>query len=75
LITAQSQIGAKENRVESTLSWLQDENLNIVKLLSETEDADFIKEIADLEQQEVIYQSTLALGKRIILPSLIDFIK
>jgi flagellar hook-associated protein 3 FlgL len=75
LITAQSRIGAKENRVESALSWLQDENLNIVKLLSETEDADFIKEIADLEQQEVIYQSTLALGKRIILPSLIDFIK
>jgi flagellar hook-associated protein 3 FlgL len=75
LITAQSRIGAKENRVESALSWLQDENLNIVKLLSETEDADFIKEIADLEQQEVIYQSTLALGGRIILPSLIDFIK
>ncbi len=74
LIVAQSEIGAKENRIESALSWLQDENLNLVKLLSETEDADIIKEIGDLQQQEVIYQSALALGGKILLPSLIDFI-
>ncbi len=75
VITAQSEIGAKANRVEGALSWLQDENLNLVKLLSETEDADMIKEIGDLQQQQMIYQSTLALGGRILLPSLIDFIR
>jgi len=75
IIIAQSQVGAKANRVEGALSWLQDENLNIVKLLSQTEDADMIKEIGDLQQQEVIYQSALALGGRILLPSLIDFIR
>lgn len=75
LIVAQSQVGAKANRIEGALSWLQDENLNIVKLLSQTEDADMIKEIGDLQQQEVIYQSALALGGRILLPSLIDFIR
>jgi len=75
IIIAQSQVGAKANRVEGALSWLQDENLNIVKLLSQTEDADMLKEIGDLQQQEVIYQSALALGGRILLPSLIDFIR
>ncbi len=75
IIIAQSQIGAKANRIDSALSWLQDENLNLVKLLSETEDADIIKEIGDLQQQEIIYQSALALGGRILLPSLIDFIR
>lgn len=34
-----------------------------------------IKEIGDLQQQEIIYQSALALGGRILLPSLIDFIR
>ncbi len=75
LIVAQSQMGAKANRVETALSWLQDENLNIVKLLSDTEDADMIKEIGNLQQQQVVYQSSLALGGRILLPSLIDFIR
>ena len=74
-IVAQSQMGAKANRVETALSWLQDENLNIVKLLSDTEDADMIKEIGNLQQQQVVYQSSLALGGRILLPSLVDFIR
>jgi flagellar hook-associated protein 3 FlgL len=70
-----SDIGAKTNRLELSGDRLSAENLNLNTLLSRNEDVDIAEAITNLKMEETVYRSALAVGARIIQPSLIDFIK
>lgn len=74
-ITAQAEMGGKQNRLEFTLSRLGDLNLNYMDLQSKVEDADISKVIIDLKTSESIYQASLDTMARIIRPSLMDFLR
>lgn len=74
-ITAQSEMGGKQNRLEFTLNRLGDLNLNYMDLQSKVEDADISKVIIDLKTSESIYQASLDTMARIIRPSLMDFLR
>jgi len=74
-LTYRSEIGAKINRLELTESRLDDEIINIKRLLSQNEDIDIAETITEMKTQESIYRAALAVGARIIQPSLIDFIR
>lgn len=75
VITAQSEMGGKQNRLEFTLSRLGDLNINYMDLQSKVEDADISKVIIDLKTSESIYQASLDTMARIIRPSLLDFLR
>lgn len=75
LITAQAEVGGKQNRLEFTMSRLGDLNLNYVSLQSLTEDADMPSVITELKTAESIYQASLDTMARIIRPSLLDFLR
>jgi len=75
ILTQQSEIGARVNRVELMQSRLKDLELNLTDLQSKTEDVDFEKLIIDAKINENIYQASLSVGARIITPSLVDFLK
>lgn len=75
VITAQAEVGGKQNRLTFTLSRLSDLNLNYVSLQSITEDADMPSVITELKTAESIYQASLDTMARIIRPSLLDFLR
>ncbi|WP_379157237.1 flagellar hook-associated protein FlgL [Paenibacillus sp. sgz5001063] len=75
VITAQSEIGGKQNRLEFTMTRLEDLNLNYTSLQSTTEDADIASVVTELKTSESIYQASLDTMARIIRPSLLDFLR
>ncbi|WP_028538143.1 MULTISPECIES: flagellar hook-associated protein FlgL [Paenibacillus] len=74
VITAQAEVGGKQNRLTFTLNRLSDLNLNYTSLQSKTEDADMASVITELKTAESIYQASLDTMARIIRPSLVDFL-
>ncbi|MBW2011683.1 MAG: hypothetical protein JRI32_08625, partial [Deltaproteobacteria bacterium] len=52
-----------------------DFKVNVEQMLSDTENADIIKVITDLQSQENAYQASLSSAARIIQPSLMDFLR
>ncbi len=75
ILNERSSVGAKMVRFETTESRLLDYNVEVTKLLSETEGADIIKLVADLAMQENVYTAALNSASKIIQPSLLDFIR
>jgi flagellar hook-associated protein 3 FlgL len=45
------------------------------KMLSDNEDVDLEKVITDLKTQESVHRAALAVGARIIQPTLVDFLR
>jgi flagellar hook-associated protein 3 len=74
VLNQRASTGAKVVRMETTLSRLEDYDLNYTKLLSQVEDADVTKLITDLAMAQNAYQSALNAAARIIQPSLLDFL-
>ena len=73
--SAQAEIGARTNRVESTLDALASADLNTKGALSTIENVDIASATMDLQMQEVAYQASLAATARVIQPSLVDFLR
>lgn len=69
-----AEIGAKVNRLELSLNRAEDYKLHTRKTLSENEDIDIAEVITELKMQESVYRASLAVGARIIQPSLVDFL-
>lgn len=69
-----SQVGAKTNRLENTKSRLDTNYNDYTELLSNTEDADIAKTIMELKMDENVYMASLAVGAKIIQPTLVDFL-
>ncbi len=67
--------GARINRLELSYNRLETDYLNFNKLMSENEDIDMSETIINLKNEENIYRASLAGGARIIMPSLIDFLR
>ena len=75
ILNARTVAGSKINRMETTENHWNDFKLNMEQMLSETQDADFIKAMTDLTAQQTAYQATLAVSANIIQSSLINFLK
>lgn len=75
MITAQTDVGAKEARVERALQTANDAILSLTTSLSDLEDVDLPKATIDLQVQEAAYQAALATTARVMQPSLLDFLR
>ena len=75
VLNERASAGAKVTRLDTTLSRLDQFEVNYTKLLSEVEDADLTKLITDLQMQENAYTAALNAAAKIIQPSLLNFIK
>lgn len=75
LLTTRANIGARQNRVELMDNRLQSQEIIATKQMSENEDIDYEKTITDMITQESIHNAALAVGARIIQPSLADFLR
>ena len=75
LLNQRSSVGAKMIRLDTTYARLTDYNVEVTRLLSETEDADIVKLVSELAVQENVYQAAMNAAAKIIQPSLMDFMR
>lgn len=75
VLTVQSEVGAKVNRMEKGIDHLKSFEETITKLLSQVEDVDISQVIIDLKMQETAYQAALQAGSRIMQMSLLDYLR
>lgn len=75
ILALRAQVGAKVNRLETTATQMLSAQVNTSDLLSRVEDADLAKVLLELKQAESAQQMALAVGARIIPPTLVDFLK
>jgi len=70
-----AQVGSRTARVEQNTRAIDRDLVSFNDLLSKTEDLDVPSALVDLQELENVYQSALAVGSRVILPTLMDFLK
>ena len=75
VLTSMAEVGARTNHLDLTIERLLEQELNFKTLLSETGDVDQAEVILELTNQENVYKSALAVGARIIMPTLMDFLR
>ena len=68
-------IGAKVNRLDLQETRLENTRINYEELLSKNQDADLAEVSMQRKMQENVYRASLAAGARIIMPSLVDFLR
>lgn len=74
LLNARAEVGAKLHRVALAEERLKDLHLNLNKMLSNIQDIDVAEAIVNLKNEENGYRVALAVGARIIQPTLVDFL-
>ena len=73
-LQVQAEVGAKQNRVELMENRLHRRS-NGQKIMSDNEDVHIEEVITELITQESIHRAALAVGARIIQPTLLDFLR
>jgi len=75
LLRWQGEMGARVNRLELTENRLQEVNHYSTELINEQAYIDFAEMITQLKMQENLQRAALAVGARIIQPTLMDFLR
>lgn len=75
VVSERAVVGAKSNRIESAQNLAETYNTNITALISKLEDADYAEASTNYSTQQTLYEAALAVGAKIIQPSLLDFLK
>lgn len=70
-----AEVGAKMKRMDQVDQRLKDNKLSMTDLLSKTVDTDITETISDLKVQESVQRMSLAVGAKVIQPTLVDFLK
>jgi flagellar hook-associated protein 3 FlgL len=75
ILAVLAEVGARINRLEMAKNRMETTDVDLTDLLAQVEDADMARALIDLKSQENVYRATLAVGARIIQPSLVDFLR
>ncbi|MBB6282010.1 flagellar hook-associated protein FlgL [Geobacillus subterraneus] len=75
LLGVRAELGARMNRIELMEDRIDSQQVIAEKMLSDNEDVDLEKVIIDLKTQESVHRAALAVGARVIQPTLVDFLR
>ncbi|KZE64238.1 flagellar biosynthesis protein FlgL [Fictibacillus phosphorivorans] len=75
LVAERAELGARYNRVELIDARVSEQEVIANRILSDNEDADIERVITDLKMQESVHRAALAVGSRIMQPTLMDFLR
>jgi flagellar hook-associated protein 3 FlgL len=75
LLKVRSEVGAKQNRMESALEKNTDENFNMTEILSKTEDIDITEKTMEYANMQTVYVASLQTSAKVIQPSLMDYLR
>lgn len=74
VLKLRSEVGAKQNRMESALSKNEDESYNMTKVLSDTEDIDFTQKTIEYSMAQTTYTAALQVSAQILPKTLLDYL-
>jgi len=74
IFQARAVCGATVNRLEFNENRIEDNQIILQDVLSQTEEADFAETVIRIGQKEAALQAALSTASRIIMPSLLDFL-
>lgn len=75
IISKIGEIGGKQNRLDSFAKRLSNDEYNYEVIQENTEGIDVEKTIMELKMQEATYEAALSAGSKVIMPTLVDFLK
>jgi flagellar hook-associated protein 3 FlgL len=75
VLAERAELGARVNRLELIEQRIAQQQVIAKRMISDNEDADIEKVITDLKAQESVHRAALAVGARIIQPTLLDFLR
>lgn len=70
-----SEVGAKQNSMESARDKNIDQNFNMTEILSKTEDIDITEKTMEYSMAQTVYIASLQTSARVLQPTLIDYIR
>jgi len=75
ILKLRSQVGAKQNRMESAESRNVDANFNMTEILAATEDIDITETVMEYATMQTIYMASLQTSAKVLQPSLLDYLR
>jgi flagellar hook-associated protein 3 FlgL len=75
ILKLRSQVGAKQNRMESAESRNVDANFNMTEILAATEDIDITETVMEYATMQTIYKASLQTSAKVLQPSLLDYLR
>ena len=75
LISVRAKVGSRLQGLQSTSAAIERHNITNAELSSSLEDVDMAQAVSDLTKEETVFRSALASSKRLIQPTLLDFLK
>jgi len=75
VLSLTAEIGGKSNRLDTITTRYKSDLLNYAEIQSNVEDIDQSAVITEYKMQEALYEAALAVGARVIQPSLVDFLR
>ncbi|MBU3198743.1 flagellar hook-associated protein FlgL [Clostridium estertheticum] len=75
VLKLRSQVGAKQNGMESALARNEDQNANMTEVLTSTEDIDITEKTMEYATMQTIYTASLQTSAKVLQPSLLDYLR
>lgn len=75
LLKVRSEVGAKQNRMDSAKTKNEDENYNMTEILSKTEDIDITEKTMEYATMQTVYMASLQTSAKVLQPSLMDYLR
>jgi flagellar hook-associated protein 3 FlgL len=75
VLAARAQVGARQNILKLSLDSLESAKVTLAEVKSQAQDADTIQVYSDLAKNETVLKSTLEVNRKLLQPSLLDFLK
>lgn len=75
LLSVRSEIGAKQNRMDSAKSKNADETDNMTDVLSKTEDIDITEKTMEYATMQTVYLASLQTSAKVLEPTLLDYLR
>jgi flagellar hook-associated protein 3 FlgL len=75
MVSIRSKIGSRIQGLQSTTQAIERHNVTNASLTSALEDADMAQVVSDLGKEETVFRSSLASSKKLIQPTLLEFLR
>lgn len=74
ILTVRSQVGAKQNRMETAQTQNTDQNTNLTEILSKNEDIDITEKTMEYATMQTVYTASLQTSAQVLQKSLLDYL-
>jgi len=75
VLACRAKVGASINRLEMTVARLEEQEVHYKELQAEVDGVDAAQLIMEMKNDENVYRAALAVGARVIMPTLVDFLR